>query len=292
MQGWTTTGTLSTERAAHTATLLYDHTVLVHGGQRGSGRLPEDPIVQLETAELYHPHSGTWTPTGSTFYPRSGHTASLLPSGKVIAVGGIVGGRAGSTTTELYDPATREWYSTGTLNAPRGSQHAVSGMSDGKVLVMGGNESPNTAELYDPITQVWTLTGSLNYGRYGHTATLLTDGTVLVLGGVGDDAATENTAEVYDPVAGKWTLIASPFYPRFGHTATRLQDGKVLVVGGVTDITNEYALDAVEIYDPATGNWYAAGKLKEGRYYQSAALLPTGQVLVVGTKADSDHIET
>ena len=84
----------------------------------------------------------------------------------------------------------------------------------------------------------WTATGSLVTGRYGHTATLLLDGKVLVAGGIG--ALT--SAELYDPATGIWTTTGSLNHGRANHTATLLNNGKVLVAGGGP-------LKA-EIYDP------------------------------------------
>jgi Kelch motif len=78
------------------------------------------------------------------------------------------------------------------------------------------------------------------------TATLLSDGTVLVIG----RSHSVTSAELYDPATGTWTLTGSLTTPRYGyHTATLLSDGRVLVAGG------RYNVASVEVYDPATGNW-------------------------------------
>jgi N-acetylneuraminic acid mutarotase len=77
---WSLTGSLTTARAGHTATLLPSGKVLVVGGNDGYGA--------VTSAELYDPSAGTWSATGSLAEPRDGHTATLLPSGKVLVVGG------------------------------------------------------------------------------------------------------------------------------------------------------------------------------------------------------------
>src|ERR671926_361150 len=89
------------------------------------------------------------------------------------------------------------------------------------------------AELYDPQSGRWRPTGSLTATRAGHTATLLADGSVLVVGSTERTAAT--TAEVYDPVAGTWRAVGSMSDGRFDHTMTLLPNGNVLVVGGRCD---------------------------------------------------------
>jgi N-acetylneuraminic acid mutarotase len=134
--------------------------------------------------------------------------------------------------------------------------------------------------VYDPFTQVWTYTGSLTYGRYGHTATLLSGGKVLVVGG-GGAAGFLNTAELYDPATGQWSMTSSLFYGRYRHSATRLADGKVLVTGGLIQPSLR-SLDTTEIYDPTSQNWSAAGKLNEARMGHTVTLVPDGEVLVVG----------
>src|SRR5215472_4803400 len=134
MQSWTSIGDLNTARAVHSATLLRDGTVLVYGGDTSSGDSP------LSTAELFDPQTETSTPTGGAFYGRSGHTAAMLPNGKVLVVSGIVYNEFVSQpygSAELYDPAQGEWYATGALNTARWG-HAATSLADGKVLVVGG----------------------------------------------------------------------------------------------------------------------------------------------------------
>src|SRR6185295_8297668 len=76
----------------------------------------------------------------------------------------------------------------------------------------------------------WRLSGNLNISRSGHTATVLQDGRVLVVGGSGF-ANSFTSAELYDPATGTWTRTGNLRYERYGHTATLLPNGKVLVAG-------------------------------------------------------------
>src|SRR2546421_55466 len=77
----------------------------------------------------------------------------------------------------------------------------------------------------------WSATGSLATPRDGHTATLLSNGKVLVAGG-GTSTSFLASAELYDPVTGTWSATGSMATPRFRQTATLLSNGKVLVAGG------------------------------------------------------------
>jgi hypothetical protein len=116
--------------------------------------------------------------------------------------------------------------------------------------------------------------------RYEHTATLLTNGKVLVAGGNNFHYGPAIT-ELYDPASGTWTTTGALKTPRYGHTATLLRDGKVLAVGGL----NQYILsptNGAELYDPVSGTWTTTGHLSTGRYLHSATLLPNGKVLVAG----------
>ena len=122
----------------------------------------------------------------------------------------------------------------------------------------------------------WDFTGSLSDVRKDHTATLLTDGRVLVAGGRdanGDDRA---SAELYDPATGNWTPTGSLATGRILHTATLLADGKVLVVGGF-NFDGDGNLASAELYDPATGMWTPTGSLQTARSGPTATLLPTAK---------------
>jgi N-acetylneuraminic acid mutarotase len=187
-------------RGEATITLLSDGRVLVAGGQS----------FGVGTAELYDPTTGTWTATASMSAGRIDHTAVLLPDGQVLVTGGYTYDTTGNNGTalssaELYDPSTGTWTATGSIAQARAGQTATL-LSDGTVLVSGGQDIRNnaglgnlaTAELYDPIGGTWTATAQMVEARYGHTATLLLDGRVLVFGG----GSTAATAELYDPGSG------------------------------------------------------------------------------------------
>lgn len=116
------------------------------------------------------PGSGFWTATGTMVSPRSGHTATLLPSGKVLVAGGESGNVA-MASAELYDPNTGTWTATGPMVTPR-SGHTATLLPSGNVLVAGG-ETPGlgalaSAELYDPSTGTWGAAANMSVARLRH----------------------------------------------------------------------------------------------------------------------------
>jgi N-acetylneuraminic acid mutarotase len=280
---WTETGHLNTPREAHTATLLQNGMVLAHGGRwRSDVNGVFTDHGYLSSAELFNPATGKWTLAPSAFYERFAHTATLLPNGKVLVVGGNP-----TTNTELFDPVRGQWFATGRLNTPRVSGHAATALADGRVLVFGGETDPAipsftaSAEIYDPTTQAWTPTGSLGHVRYGASATLLLDGRVLVVGG-----ANTQLAELYDPATGQWHFTAGPLHS--GGTTTLLKDGRVLFSGGDPRPHRVSSSPTVELFDPAQLTWRLVGLLNVGRLAHTATLLSNGKVLAVGGLGRTD----
>jgi N-acetylneuraminic acid mutarotase len=231
-----------------------------------------------------------WTNTGSLNTARENHTATLLPTGKVLVTGGAnnnSGVYVFPSSAELYDPASGSWTTSGSLNTPR-ENHTATLLSNGKVLVVAGTRFTagswvdlSSAELYDPVNGTWAPSGSLHTARYSHTATLLPNGKVLVAGGWNSaNSNPTNSAELYDPASGTWTTTGALHTERYYHTATLLANGKVLVVGGVDDSGNPST--SAELYDPGSGTWTTTGSLTTERQWHTATLLPTGKVLAVG----------
>jgi N-acetylneuraminic acid mutarotase len=218
-----------------------------------------------------------WTAAGSMSAARHSHTATLLPSGKVLVTGGH-GASSDRASAELYNPATNSWSAAGSMAAAR-TYHTATRLPSGKVLVTGGtNTSVNlaSAELYDPVTNTWASASSMASARVWHTATLLPTGKVLVAGGSRNGTILA-TAEVYDPATNSWATAGTLSGGRWFHTATLLTSGKVLVAGAYNG-----GPSTAEVYDPATNTWSPAGSLTSARHDHTATLLPSGKVLITG----------
>ena len=283
---------LGVARAEHTATALADGRVLVVGGY--NGQQINSAIQTLGTAELYAPSLDRWRAVAPLALPRQQHTATLLRDGRVLVVGGAGPGASlltATATAELYDPAADRWTTTGALHTTRWAHRAVA-LADGRVMVVGGREQVfsqsgyttlATAEIYDPATGTWAVARPLTEARFGHAATLLPDGRVLVVGGRNRDSSRElQTAERYDPRADRWAATAPVAGSVGGPVATPLPDGTVLLTG----------TDQPQRYDPRADRWSRAGRpLLDDRGLHLAAPLPSGGVLVVGGAATSPTIE-
>ncbi len=141
-----------------------------------------------------------------------------------------------------------------------------------------------------------TVRASMNVARAGHTANLLADGRVLVIGGEKLNPSREmlDAVEVYDPASDTWTELAPLPEPRTNHTATLLANGLVLIVGGgkanAIGVPSglEVVADAV-LYDPLRGSAESVGPNLEARHGHAAFLLPSGKVLIAaGAGAESE----
>jgi hypothetical protein len=282
---WTATGNLHTARSDYTATLLPSGKVLAAGGFNIGDSY-------LNSAELYDPAAnggtGAWTVTSHMGIARSGHTAALLPSGKVLVAGGTTDGASYLSSAEIYDPAMETWTETGSMGTAR-TEHTATLLANGKVLVAGGYNGAflNTAALFDPAANggegAWMMTGTMSSPRSDHTATLLPNGKVLVAGGRSDTFSYLSSAELYDPATGSWSNTGSMGTTRAFHTATLLPSGKVLVAGGTN---GRSVLRSDELYDPAAnggaGAWTETDSLHNARSDHTATLLPSGKVMVAG----------
>lgn len=260
------TGSMSSSRAGHSSTLLMDGRVLIAGGFEQSS-LISPPTVPAVTAEIYDPVTGRFTKTGVMNAARSGHTATLLPNGKVLIVGGD-----SSSSAELYDPANGLFTPAGHTNAAPGQAVLL---GNGKVLLAGNVR----AEIYDPATGAFTPAGPYTSPhRFLVSATLLTDGRVLI-----DDGGYSGArrTEIYDPAANAFSL-APDLVPGSmeldAYALTSLRNGKVLVIGG-TDELERYASGT--LYDPIAGP-APTGVLAFGRAWHTSTLLSDGTVLVAG----------
>ena len=183
---------MSVSRWAHTATLLTDGRVLIVGGFNSS----DSGLVT--SAEIYDPATNTFTVVATGLIPVQ--ATALLDDGRVLLVGG--------SSAAVYDPQTNSVVPTGNLVEPYAGTATL--LQNGTVLVTvstyGLSSNSSYGELYDPATGSFTRVGDMVTYHSNPTATLLSNGQVLIVGGdVGDGDGASATAELYDPQTGVFT---------------------------------------------------------------------------------------
>ena len=268
-----------------TATLLANGKVLVTGG------MPCQPAGGLASAELYDPETGTFTTTGALTTPRGWAVATLLHDGRALVVAGDDPGTGGCTTpykapptnlqssydsSDTYDPTTGKFTRVDSLipSVP----NTATLLPDGRVVTADADS--RVLETYDPAYGKFSRSGSLlrSYEHLGEA--LLPDGKVLF---VGSTQLEGPRAEIYDPSSGKSRSLtlqlpaSATVAPRdYDLTAppTTLKDGRILLC----------IFDYLEIYDPSTGSFTAAGSISppELWFAATATLLSNGDVLFAG----------
>ena len=267
---WTGADTLVVPRRAPTLTPLPSGQILVAGGD----------ATATGTCERFDPVTGTFSEDAKLLFPREDHVAHVLPSGKVLLLGGHLDG-VPVLQPEVYDPVLGTLYAT---SLPERSTYASASASltDGRVLVAGGSVQVAHAavQVYDPKTRAFAMVGSLAEARAQATASLLVTGQVLVAGGQGTDGNPLASTEVCSP---EGACVAGPdmHVARYGHTATVLPSGRVAVVGGVSPTGFP---PPVEVLDPATS---LSKKLAAApdRIGHQTLLLPDGRLLITGGRS-------
>lgn len=236
---------------------------------------------------------------------RAHHTATLLQDGRVLVLGGR-GADALSTlaSCELFDPKKSRWSACAPLTVAR-SHHAATLLDDGRVLVTGGTthesvEGKNrfvalaSVEAYDPKKNKWTALPPMSDARNGHTATLLLDGTVLVVGGAREQRQHLATVERFDPKTNTWRAEAPLALARWMHSAVRASDGDVVVVGGRSNAAEQgkgpgVSVASVEHFDVKTSTWSALPEMSEPRQRTAviAEATDAGVIVIGGQTATS-----
>ena len=198
----------------------------------------------------------------------------------------------------------------GAMNDLR-SSHTATKLLDGRVLIAGGLNDPDpssgaatvnkSVEIYDPSTRLFTPASPMNRARTQHSATLLSDGTVLVIGGNSQSnlygVVTETTAEIYNPATNSWSLIPNEMVTgHWDHNATLLANGDVLLTSnGFTWSWYGYGDNSAELYEAATQSFTELSSMSAVRVQHVSSMLPDGSVILIGGQQDNiwkNSIET
>jgi hypothetical protein len=225
--------------------------------------------------------------SGQMAASRYGQTATQLTTGQVLIAGGMSSSGVVSSV-DIYSLANQTITAANAMNIARWL-HTATLLNDGTVLIAGGSDLANdetldSAEIYNPATGTFTLlSNTLNTARVGHTATLLNNGQVLIVGGYDPDTGLIADAELYDPPTQTFIDLGDTNVPRYKHTATMLQSGLVLITGGEIDPVPSAAYNTAELYNPASQGFTPVPvPMTTAREGHAAVILSNGQVLIAG----------
>jgi hypothetical protein len=207
-------------------------------------------------------------------------SAAVLTDGRVLIVSGTWEdlGSDVAAGTDIWVPVQGR-AATGAPSVAR-VMAAATLLLDGRVLVTGGFGGPYanyssavaSAEIWDPSSGAFSATGSMAQERVGHTATLLSDGRVLVIGGT-EPKGSPTSAEIWDEATGGFTPAGDLARLEGADTATLLPSGDVLVIGS----------GAAELWQSATGTFrLASGDLAAAGFWGATATgLLDGRVVIM-----------
>ncbi len=248
---WDTFGELAHPRAYATALALAGGEILVVGGLDR-----DDPNITNTESELVNVKTGAVSVLDQKLEGRLHQTMTRALGDSVVVAGGVK-----FLTThwdpvdrvDVYLPTDHRWISASPMIEPR-SDHAATALLDGTVIVIGGNQGPR---LLQSVT--------------------LSDGRVLVAGGIDGSGAPTATTYIYYPAVDNWAEGPKMWVPRVQHAAVALANGDILFIGG-----DGAASGTSERYDAKLGRFILSGTLADPRQAARAAQLPDGRVVLVG----------
>jgi Kelch motif/Galactose oxidase, central domain len=280
---------MSTPRIHHLAAELPDGRILIHGGSIDG---TDYPLSLLTDAEIFDPASGEFSEAEKATYWRYGGESTPLADGRVLVTGG------GSSRAEVFHPATNAFVVVDQM--PSLGYHSCTLLKAEDVLCVGMPVPTCSSALFDPGTETFSCGPDSTLLRSLQSAVRLDDDRVLLMGGWNHGTKyVIAEAETYDPVSDTFHATDSLTYERVDHTATKLLDGRVLVVGGKNSVgaTPDDVVDVVydnaEIYDPQTNTFSLLGSVFDANAEVagafSATLLPSGELLLVGSSGNEIH---
>ncbi|MBL8896139.1 MAG: hypothetical protein JNM84_00865 [Planctomycetes bacterium] len=299
-----TANDMSAGHVFHQSAVLNDGRVVLFGGA------DQNKIV-TRAVDAYDPATGNFSLAGNLLDQRAIFAAAKLPNGRVFACGGstdfdLTGQNdflfilsRSQSSAEIWNPATGQSTRARAMTR-RLMGHTATTLPNGKVLIYGGvayttflgiplPSFPAEGQLYDPATDTYAATPASSAGRAWHTALLLSDGRVLMVGGFNGSfipLALNAIPDciVYDPAQNSWSSFAPLQHGRANASVMQLPDGSLVAVGGADGAAlGPQPVLFVERWDAASGQWNLLTNLNTPRAWQTAALLPGSKhIAVVG----------
>ena len=272
-------GKMTRPRSEHVATLLPNGKVLIVGGLEElpfvlEGPPPPNTDVpqpkRLISAEIFDPETGISTQTGDLTASSREDRGILLPDGRVLILPWM-----GRFPIEMYDPHSGRFDDVAIVPWSIGPRTATL-LPNGEVFLT----SYLQAGVFDPTKGAFSATFAMYPTRVGHSATLLKDGRVLIVGGYSGSAEDRMVGRnlIYDPTSKALSEAGNLQFDRTNHKAVLLQGGRVLIAGGLK-ADGQTSVRTAEIYDPETNTFSPAGT--SAMNPMAALLLPSGTVFLI-----------
>ena len=294
---------LTFPRSGHKALLLDDGRVLVTDGLARAATGDPNMEISIVIPQTYDFETGLWQIEDSASELLEQlqerwiihHSSVKLSDGRILRHTLRIAESWTEFVNEIdvFDPAVNSW-----MPLPIPPTHRIGPdmvlLDDSRVLVVGGQDiapsSPQdvilpfvgTTEIFNPSTKEWQQAATMEQPLFRQAAVLLSDGRVLVVGGVSlSDGKESARAEIYDPATDTWTPTEDMATDRGEPKAVLLSDGRVLVTGDKS-LDFRAVTGKAETYDPDTGAWSSIEDMSKASIGHTLTLLPDGRVLAAG----------
>lgn len=280
---FTTVASSMSSRYGHTAGILKDGNLYLAGGRSSLLSTLKNDI------QIYNPNTGLFLSQNSLLSARAGHVSIVLNDGRILSAGGLTDANSSNPTTsaEIFNPFTGNRSYTGSMITARTGAEAIL-LSNGKVLVYGGVSSSvgsiaiTSLEIFDPSTETFQSIGDLLGARKSYSATLLKDGSILVVGGYLNNVEL-TSAEILNMNTYTSKATGSASFFRMSGSAVLLNDGNVLFAGS-NSVKN------AEIYDTAKGVFSTIASMNQVRGAPLSTLLSNGFVLILNGSEKTSEV--
>ena len=282
---------LDVGRWLHAANLLPSGGILVTGGTTDL-----TGAVGTNTAAVYNLTANVWAPAANTMsISRFFHTGTRLPNGLVLIVGGSQADFEVTSSVDLFNASTNSFSATNSLGIPRAGHQTIvlptaSGVSN-FVLVVGGMGYAYSAlpycEVYNVAAGTWTNTPPLNVARYFFGIAMLSNGSIIVAGGLGtSDSTGLVSSEIFNPATYSWSLLSSALSsPSYSLNMVSIGGGKLVLAFGGTSSTpsgSPVVSSAVDTFYATSMQWAPnTDALNQARAQSVSILLADNKTVLV-----------
>jgi hypothetical protein len=269
----------------HTATLLPEGAVIVIG----TCMLDGAPAHALR----FDPQEATWSRLRDPPIARTGFSATLLQSGRILVSGGENASGDVLASAELFDPVRGSWSSAPSMRTPRVGHTATAFAHGSRVLVSGGftrhqpqseeDEPTASLETYEVASGSWSTLGALRMPRAEHTATAVDDGDIFLVGGVGTGRIRTDYTELLEIAGSALGSVSVPSPGLSGHVAIALgtDSPPTPVLLEVLVVAFDGWRSGAAVYESESARWIETGPMHSPGLGHLATLLPDGRVLVL-----------